>query len=340
MAILRTRMATSVVRAWTARVAACCLLVTAPIARAQDAEEPLPEPAIAGAPAIAAPLMPAIDAPSDDASDDKRRAAARVMDPDAAQFDAWEPLVERPEPLAGEPLAEPFSSFDEYQAELEEAPAEHDLRPFDWLRHWGFHHSSTEGPFLDKNIPMQHTSWLNRPYHIDAWGGPLLVDSPVDGRVTLENAVIGGLRVGWDFDYYWGVEWRVGWADPNMIANEIDEELSSTFMVSDIDFVYYPWGDTKVRPFVQWGVGFTEVGTVRSDGTGQEVTMLSMPFGAGVQFPLTRWMALRMEVMDNLAFGADGVDTMNNFTFTAGLDMRFGARPGSYWPWRSSRTIW
>jgi hypothetical protein len=329
-------MATLVVRAWMARVATCCLMATAMLAHAQDGDEALPEPPLADAPALAAPLAPEFGAPSDD----DRRAAARVMDPDAAEFDPWQPLVERSAPLAGEPMTEPFSSFDESQAELEEAPAESELRPFDWMRHWGFHHSSTEGPFLDKNIPMERTSWLNRPYHVDAFVGPLLSDGPVDGRVVQSNEVLGGLRVGWDFDYYWGMEWRFAWSDPSLIAEGVDDELSGTYRVSDIDFVYYPWGDTKVRPFVQWGLGVTQIGSVRADGSGQEATLLTMPFGAGVQFPITRWLAWRMEVVDNLAFGGDGLDTMNNFTFTAGVDMRFGARPNSYWPWRSSRTIW
>ena len=51
-------------------------------------------------------------------------------------------------------------------------------------------------------------------------------------------------------------------------------------------------------------------------------------------------LAWRLELVDNLAFGADGVDTMNNVAFTAGMDLRLGARPSSYWPWRSSRRIW
>jgi hypothetical protein len=95
-----------------------------------------------------------------------------------------------------------------------------------------------------------------------------------------------------------------------------------------------------VRPYFQLGLGVTEVGTIDEDGEAQEVFLLSMPFGVGVQFPLTRWLAARLEILDNLAFGNDGVDTMNNFSFTAGAELRLGARPHSYWPWRSSRRIW
>jgi hypothetical protein len=69
-------------------------------------------------------------------------------------------------------------------------------------------------------------------------------------------------------------------------------------------------------------------------------TLLAMPLGAGVQFPLTRWAAMRLDVTDNIAFGGDGVDTLNNFLFSAGMEFRLGARPNSYWPWRTSRNVW
>ena len=241
----------------------------------------------------------------------------KFLDPVAAKFDAWEPLV-------GDGV------------ECEDPP----LRPFDWMRHWGFRHSSTEGRYIDRGVPLEHSSWLNRPYHADWFVGPVLMDNTDGNRVRQANDLFGGLRLGWDFDYYWGFEWRIGWSDPHMFAEGYDEELDGNYMVSDVDFIYYPWGDTRVRPYFQLGLGVTEIGTVNDDGLGQEVFLLSMPFGVGVQFPFTHWLAGRLEILDNLAFGNDGVDTMNNFSFTAGMEVRLGARPNSYWPWRSSRSIW
>ena len=340
MALTRTRSATSVARALGARLAACCLAAIAMIsadARAQEPEEALPEPRQASEPALAAPLSP-------------------VLDPEAAEFDPWQPLVECDpllrEDAMGGPMAEPFSSFDEADAQSELEP---EIDSYDEAPHRWFRHSSTDGPFQSRNVPMQYTSWLNRPYHIDGFVGPLLSDGPVSGRVEQSNELFTGFRVGWDFDYYWGLEWRYGRADPMLLAavpnpndtgDEDDEpattidEFRGTYTVSDISFLYYPWGDTKVRPYVQWGLGITQIDSVRADGTGQESTLLGMPLGVGVQFPLTHWLAWRMEVVDNLAFSGDGIDAMNNFAFTAGMDVRLGARPNSYWPWRSSRTIW
>jgi len=261
---------------------------------------------------------------SDEGPDD-----SEFLDPKAADFDEWEPIVEQDakEPLLGGETSDGESD-------------KHELRPIDWMRHWGLRHSSTDGRFVDKNVALIHSSWLNRPYHVDWFVGPLLSDNLVEDRVRQSNEIFGGLRAGWDFDYYWGLEWRFGWADPQIFNDGETEGLSGRYFVSDLDFIYYPWGDTKVRPYFQWGLGVTEVGSVHEDGAGNEAMLLGMPFGIGLQFPQTRWLAWRLEIIDNLAFGNDGVDTMHNVAFTAGMEMRLGARPNSYWPWRSSRRIW
>ncbi|MCC6494097.1 MAG: outer membrane beta-barrel protein [Pirellulales bacterium] len=256
--------------------------------------------------------------------------AADVPDPAAAEFDQWQPLVDPNRSIYDDP-AEPRPCDDE--------PAD-GLRPFDYLRHAGFHHSSTEGRFLSKNIAMTTSSWLNRPYHVDWFAGPLISDDPVEGRVSQSNEILVGLRLGWDFDYYWGLQWRFGWADADIVESGGATPTSGTYFVGDVDLLYYPWGDTKVRPYFQLGLGGSQIGSIRSDGSGQEAWLLGMPFGLGVEFPQTRWLAWRLEVIDNLAFGSDGLDTMHNVSFTAGMEYRFGARPGSYWPWRSSRTSW
>jgi hypothetical protein len=253
------------------------------------------------------------------------------LDPEAAEFDRWDPIIEEGRSI--------YDNGDK-NPPLAEEQLEKDIRPFDWMRKWGFRHSSTEGRYIEKNVPMTHGSWLNRPYHIDWFAGPLLTDGYISEGVGQSNDIFAGLRVGWDFDYYWGVEWRFGWADPDIFAEGSSDTIEGDYFVSDIDFVYYPWGDTKVRPYFQAGLGVTQVDNFRDGVSPYRATMLSMPLGFGVQFQQTPWMAWRLEVIDNLAFGGDGVDRMNNFALTGGMEFRLGARPNSYWPWRSSRTIW
>lgn len=309
---LRQFTATAVARAFRARLAICALaLLGAPAGAAPSGEELITPPPDFGERNL-------VDAPDDDLgpSDDE------FLDRDAAKFDAWEPLVNEDEGIYGGEKAQ--------------------LRPFDWMRHWGFRHSSTDGRHTDRGVPMEYSSWLNRPYHLDWFAGPLLSDNP-SGSVSQSqsNEVIGGLRLGWDFDYFWGVEWRFAWADPTLVSDSAIEVQSGRYFASDVDFLYYPWGDTKVRPYALLGMGLNEIDYVYDEfGLTRQVTLLTMPFGVGVIFPQTHWLAWRLEVLDTLAFGNDGVDAMNNFSFTAGMEFRMGARPNSYWPWRSSRNIW
>ncbi len=241
--------------------------------------------------------------------------------PDAAAFDTWDSLVDEDDSTV---------YWDDPR-----------LKPFDWVRHMGFRHSSTHGRHIGRGLPLEGTSWRNRPYHVDWFSGPLLGDDLIDNRVAQDNELFGGLRIGWDFDYYWGLEARFGWSNPNV--QFIDPQPvadNGSYFVSDIDFVYYPWGDSKIRPYMLLGAGMARIDFVDAADVNFNTTLFTTPFGGGVQFRQTPWLIWRFEVLDNLSYGADGVDTMHNISLTAGMEVRFGSRPASYWPWRASRKIW
>ena len=66
-----------------------------------------------------------------------------------------------------------------------------------------------------------------------------------------------------------------------------------------------------------------------------------MPFGFGLKVRCIRdWLALRLEMLDNVAFGSAGLDTMHNITLTGGVEVRFGGPRKSYWPWNPDRYLW
>jgi hypothetical protein len=244
---------------------------------------------------------------------------SEFLSPEAAKFDQWEGLI------------------DQSPAQM----TEQELLPFDWIRHFGFKHSSTHGRNVGRGIPLEGTSWLNRPFHVDWFLGPLLGDDLISNRVSQDNVLFGGLRFGFDFDYFWGTEWRFAWADPRAsFATPSEAPNDVRFVVSDIDVLYYPWGDSKVRPYLLWGLGVTQLGFVDDTGFSRHATLVTMPFGAGVQYHQWPWLVWRLEILDNLAFGADQISTMNNVSLSVGMEWRLGARPASYWPWRTSRKIW
>jgi|GEM_PF-1413385 len=245
-------------------------------------------------------------------------------DSQSAEFDEWETLVEPQDEILEE------VTWDDPQ-----------LKPFDWVRHLGFRHSSTHGRHIGRGLPMERTSWKNRPYHVDWFSGTLVGDDLIAGRVTQENELFGGLRIGWDFDYYWGLEARFGWSKPNtQLSTPLQVANNGSYFVSDIDFVYYPWGDSKIRPYLLLGAGMARLSFADENLRSFNTTLVTIPLGGGVQFRQWSWLAWRFEVLDNLSLGADEVNTMHNISLTAGMEIRFGARPASYWPWRSSRSIW
>lgn len=246
------------------------------------------------------------------------------VSPDAAAFGKWEPIVE------SEPMGTTMAKWND--------PS---VKPIDWLRHFGFHHSSTEGRYTGKGVPLEGTSWLNRPFHADWFIGTLLGDELIANRVDMNNELLAGIRIGYDFDYFWGIEWRFGWANPNTEAvGATGEDINGSYFISDVDFKYYPWGDSKVRPYGLLGAGLARIDFTDDNDIRQNVNLMTMPFGTGVEFHQFPWLVWRLEVLDNLAFGADGTETLNNFSFTAGMEWRFGAKPNSYWPWRPARRIW
>ena len=244
---------------------------------------------------------------------------SEVLSPDAAEFDEWEGLMDHSPSMM----------------------SKQELAPFDWMRHIGFRHSSSHGRTVGKGVPLEGSSWLNRPYHVDWFLGPLLGDDLITNRVSQDNVLFGGLRLGYDFDYFWGIEWRFAWASPNgSFAEPLTDPVDVSFVISDVDLLYYPWGDSKVRPYLLWGLGVTQLDFRDDTGLNHHATLATMPFGAGVQFHQWPWLVWRLELLDNLAFGADQISTMNNVSLSVGMEWRLGARPASYWPWRSSRKIW
>ena len=209
-----------------------------------------------------------------------------------------------------------------------------------WREDMRFRHSSTDGRTAGPNPPIEGTSWLNRPYYIGLSTGGFFMTQGPRQNVRNDNDLFGALYLGWDWDFYWGLEARVGRATPELINSTQPTLVRSDALTTvDLSLVYYPWGDTAVRPYLRGGVGWTDFDFPNDDGTRSEVSPFTMPLGVGVKWPVRRWLAARVEFLDNLAFGDSAVDTQHNLTLVLGLEYRAGVRPKSYWPWYPSRKI-
>ncbi|MEX2139736.1 MAG: outer membrane beta-barrel protein [Pirellulales bacterium] len=190
--------------------------------------------------------------------------------------------------------------------------------------------------------PLLGASWLNRPYYTGFFLGALHGDTLIPGEINQSIGFFGGFRLGWDYDTYWGLETRVGFSELGL--DFIDEPsvdgLATDIVVWDASLVYHPWGDSRWRPYFSLGVGLVDYDFLDELGLRHSDAVVGLPWGVGLKYRQSDWIAMRFDLLDNVAFGGKaGFETMNNLSLTAGLEFRFGGTRKSYFPWNPSRTI-
>jgi hypothetical protein len=190
-------------------------------------------------------------------------------------------------------------------------------------------------------IPIQGGSWRNRPLHAGWFVGELYGDALNNRGVDQKQGLFGGYRIGWDFDHYWGTEGRFGFANVKLTDDQSPPRpRTGRDWFWDAHLLYYPWGDAHWRPFASVGLGVASFRFDDQFGRRIEETLFHIPIGLGVKYYYQRWLALRLSVMDNMAIGRSELDTMHNFSITGGVEMRFGGRRTSYYPWNPSMHLW
>lgn len=189
--------------------------------------------------------------------------------------------------------------------------------------------------------PMVGTSWLNRPWHVGWLFGNIQGDALIDGRVDQQTGLIGGYRFGHDFDHFFGTEARFSFSHPSIAYTPATTASGkSDILLFDLNLMYYPLGDSRWRPFASAGMGIANYGFTDDQGAGIEQYLFHVPIGVGMKYAHKPWLAWRVDLMDNIAIGSSGIDTMNNLTFTFGVEVHFGGRKKSYYPWNPGIRRW
>jgi hypothetical protein len=196
--------------------------------------------------------------------------------------------------------------------------------------------------------PLMHESWEFRPYSFSTFVGFIHGGTLIKNWVDQGNGVIGGIRLGWDFDYYWGTEMRFAMANPEvyddpaaLVPGAIANSRNNDLVLWDINLCYYPWGDSRWRPYATLGAGTSHVHFTDILGDDYKRTVFEMPFGVGIKYQQNEFLAFRLDLMDNLALGGGHtLETVNNWSVTAGLEFRFGGGRRAYWPWNPGRGYW
>jgi len=187
--------------------------------------------------------------------------------------------------------------------------------------------------------PLQQNSWLNRPLAASAFFGMLHGDELISNQVDQSSGSFGGVRLGYDLEHYWGMEARAGWSEPGL-SSAGDSGASSNLVFLDASLLYYPWGDSRLRPYFLAGMGTARVDFNDQSGLARNQWLFGLPLGFGVKYLWKTSVVFRAEFLDNIVFGSSGVNDTNNLSFTLSAEYRFGGRRVSYYPWQASHSFW
>lgn len=205
---------------------------------------------------------------------------------------------------------------------------------FSWLQSPGTH-TDRNDPYRHIGIgePLSGTSWLNRPLFVGAFVGGIFNSDLISGHVLQNNTSLVGFRVGWDFDHYWGTEFRYAFANPNVTNTALVSLGDSNNYMVDVSLVYYPLGDARWRPYAQFGMGQARFSFIDDNGHAIDNSLFALPFGFGMKYFATPNFTARLEFIDNLAFASGGLGAQNNISLSAGVEYRFGGKRPMYFPW-------
>lgn len=212
-----------------------------------------------------------------------------------------------------------------------------------WLARPWFAYSDPNDPHRHVGLgqPLIGTSWRNRPWFAGAFVGGVLLDDLVSNQIYQNDTSFVGLRLGYDFDHFFGMEGRWAFARPDLTTGggEAIRPASRDYF-ADLSLLYYPLGDARWRPYLSAGLGFQTFRFNTAEGQRISESVLQFPLGAGLKYYYSPWFTLRMDVTDNLSVGNARLSGMHNWSFTAGAEFRFGGTRPSYFPWHTNTSYW
>ena len=178
---------------------------------------------------------------------------------------------------------------------------------------------------LGIGIPLPGKGWRTQPFSVSTFvgvtaGGPLVRD-----HVHQQASFYGGFNFGWDYDHYWGIEKRLGLGALNL-TNESHQSISGAAMsvTGEYRLMYYPLGDTRWRPFLTGGVGWSDFYFNDDHGANHLDTVGMIPVGLGLKYFCNQRVAVRIDLIDEITIGTGDLSNFQYVAFTAGVEYRYG----------------
>ena len=221
------------------------------------------------------------------------------------------------------------------------------------------------GPDKGCGQPLGMRSWQDHPYYFGGFVGSMSGSQLVKDMIDQGRGSNGGLKLGYSFNDYWGVEGRLHFASLEIRETSYGREVydawysatypdipyrplttrSNQLTLFDVSVQYYPLGNAKWRPFFTYGLGVVRESFSDTFGVKNRVNTLTMPLGLGLRYWWNERLSLQMDLVDNIIFSVGQVRTQGNVALTVGISYSFGTnrqrRPTAYWPYSpSTGTKW
>lgn len=217
-----------------------------------------------------------------------------------------------------------------------------------------------KGPNRGVGGPMVMRSWKDRPLYVGFFGGVMFGDELISRLVDQGDGGSGGLTFGWYCDDYWGIESRLHFSglpgkDTAYGRQKFEEWYKESYggdyvpptssrnnalTVFDVSVHYYPFGNSKWRPYLKLGVGLVNQSFRDVYGYKRDYNSIAVPVGIGVKYWWNERVSIHMELVDNIVTSTEIVDTQNNLALTFGLNFPIGRvkrrEPVVYWPYTPS----
>lgn len=187
--------------------------------------------------------------------------------------------------------------------------------------------NQSQGRHIGRGNPFRDSSWSNRPVHI-SWFTGVMFTGDLNSQVSSSNGLYNGFRAGWDFDHYWGTEFRYGFGSHSLQNRQGEVDIRT----ADISILYYPWGDSRWRPYTSMGVGFGTFDFINANGNSVDEATFQLPLGVGLKYSVKPWWAARIEAVNIFSFESGDVDFMNNVLLSGSIEIHFGGRRRMYFP--------
>ena len=198
-------------------------------------------------------------------------------------------------------------------------------------------HTSTVASGVCAPLGVRH------PWYFGVFGGAmfdadLISEQVYDTKisVTTKNGGTGGLVVGYKFDDYFGLESRVHFSsgDVHLCIGNASEPLRGVkheLTLLDASFLFSPINTPKWQPYIKGGIGFGQqkfsFNAYGISIDGEPLNILTLPVGVGMRFWCNDQFGLHVDVTDNIVFGKDGTDKMqNHVALSLGILWAFGGR--------------